>query len=226
VSRESFLQQAAAFDEGVPVEPGRAKKYCVIANFEVVCDLPQCSRKCQFEDKEDTTRIRELEAEKAWLAKRSDDLQTESNGWKKRAEKAEAERDANAIICERQFRELASIEAMAIERCETIATKWANDTGALVAERIAEDIGALSPTNGNLRDGMIKVKAERDAARREYSALVENTRAMRNEAYEQGKSEGEAAAIERCIEEYRKWNGCSPLSFPDVLRALKPSADL
>jgi RNA-splicing ligase RtcB len=39
-----------------------------------------------------------------------------------------------------------------------------------------------------------------DKARAERDALIEETRNLRDEAYEQGKHDGEAATIERCIE--------------------------
>ena len=52
MSRESFLREAAAFAEGVPAEPEPPKKFCVSAGFKVVCDLPRCIKKCQFETPE------------------------------------------------------------------------------------------------------------------------------------------------------------------------------
>jgi hypothetical protein len=48
MSRESFLREAAAFADGVPVKPEREKKHCISAGFAVVCDLLQCKDACQF----------------------------------------------------------------------------------------------------------------------------------------------------------------------------------
>jgi hypothetical protein len=108
-------------------------------------EVARCQHRLRSKRRSLAARIRELEAERDWLAKRSDDLQTESNQWRRRAEKAEAEL---RTIKEWSAAGLAAKEAATIERCladlERTKARTGSNNGRAALDAAMESIRGLA----------------------------------------------------------------------------------
>ena len=111
-------------------------------------EVARCQHRLRSKRRSLAARIRELEAERDWLAKRSDDLQTESNQWRRRAEKAEAEL---RTIKEWSAAGLAAKEAATIERCIARLQEMTGRTRGPIIREAIEALRALAKQNPSSR---------------------------------------------------------------------------